>query len=273
MIIYIIIILTQTLLNIFLISSIVIFEDNITIIGVPVHLLFMMMLNILCLVLLAVTAIREQKRKISLTENTHEEQFQALVTSVRSDRHDLNNHLTVVAGLIKLNKFPSAASYIDNIVGEVQITNRALQISNPILSSMLYTKMGNYAKEQIPFELAIESETFAAKLSSTDFIRLLSNLLDNAHDATVELPKEKHKIVLAMTENDRGYQLTIKNTSIHTTFNEKFLEMGYSTKSQGNRKRGYGLAIINQITQKYHGELKITNENSLVVIEIHLPRS
>ncbi|MDQ0252994.1 sensor histidine kinase regulating citrate/malate metabolism [Evansella vedderi] len=247
------------------------FKDSIEVIGIPIHLIFMFFLNVFCLVLLAFMNAKEEKRKISLTENTHAEQFRALVTSVRSDRHDLNNHLTVIAGLIKIGKYSPAADYIKNVVGDVQINNEALNIKNPVLSSMLYTKMDKYSKEQIPFILNIKSEAFTNKLSSTDLIRLISNLLDNAYEATMEMPKEEQKIVLTMTETKDAYLLTVKNSSLNKSLDDKFFELGYSTKSVHNR--GYGLTIIQEITKKYNGILKSSSEDSLIVIEVQLPRS
>lgn len=271
LIVLVLIILIQILLNLFLIVSMVAFNDSIELLGIPIHLILIFILNISSLIILAIIAKKEEKRKVSITETTHEKQYQALVTSVRSDRHDLNNHLTVIAGLIKLNNYVAVTSYVNDVVGDVKINNKVLSVRNPILSSMLFTKMTTCQTEKVPFKVDITSEAFSQKMSSTDLIRLLSNLIDNAYEATIELPKERQQIILNMRE-DRHYDiLTVKNSSTCKRLDERFFEVGFSTKSTSNR--GYGLTIIKQIIKKYNGILEIKTEESMIVLEILLPRS
>ncbi|MDG5788506.1 hypothetical protein QA612_13540 [Evansella sp. AB-P1] len=85
------------------VTSIAGFQDNaLYIIGIPIHLIFVMLLNIISLYLLGKIFKREEKRKVYNAESTHVEEFRSLVTSVWSDRHDLNNHLTVISGFMKI---------------------------------------------------------------------------------------------------------------------------------------------------------------------------
>lgn len=272
MLILAVFILAQIILNIFLIGSLVALNDQLEVFGIPIHLIMIFLLNIASLLLLAKLYMNEEKRMIQFTESTHEEQFRALVASVRSDRHDLNNHLTVIAGLIKINNYTSAANYIDEIIGEVKINNKALLIQNAVLASILFTKMELYQKQQIPFVTNIESEGITSKLSSTDLIRLISNLLDNAYDATMEVAKEFQKVVIELSENKHYYTIIVKNSSKHESLPEQLLEEGRTTKTTDKRARGFGLSIIQEVTKKYGGTIDIQNENSLIVFHLSFPK-
>ncbi|WP_179295462.1 sensor histidine kinase [Bacillus sp. FJAT-45350] len=267
----VLIILIQLLLVFFAIISIAGLKDNaLDIIGVPIHLIFVIVLNILSLYILGKIFKREEKRKVYNTESTHVEEFRSLVTSVRSDRHDLNNHLTVISGLIKIKNFDAADKYIQEMIGDININNKALTIKNPILSSMLYSKMGKYQKAGIPFSVNIANEEIETILSSTDLIRLISNLLDNAYEATLKMPNEERKIELEIVKVNDTMKLIVKNTSILKEITENHFKIGYSTKSKSDR--GYGLAIIQEVTEKYNGFLEVDTTGNIVSIEISFPK-
>lgn len=269
--ILVLLILFQIVINFFLIVSLVVFHDQIELFGIPIHLIMLFFTNVGSLFFLAKVYIHAEKRKIEFTETTHEEQFRSLVASVRSDRHDLNNHLTVIAGLMKINNFSSAESYINEIIGEVKINNQALAVRNPVLASMLFSKMEKFHKEKISFQSNIKSEQITTIMSSTDLIRLISNLLDNAYEATMELPADQRMIVFEMTDANQELQVIVKNRSVRCKFDEALFTLGNSTKTKG-KDRGFGLPIIQEVAKRYGGKLSISNENELIVFYITFPK-
>ncbi|MFE8697166.1 sensor histidine kinase [Cytobacillus sp. FJAT-53684] len=271
MLILVILILFQIVFNFFLIVSLVVFHDQIELFGIPIHLILLFLTNVGSLFFLARVYIHAERQKIQLTETTHEEQFRSFVASVRSDRHDLNNHLTVISGLIKINNFSGAESYINEIIGEVKINNQALLVHNPVLASMLYSKMEKFQKGEISFRSNIKSEQITRLISSTDLIRLISNLLDNAYDAAMELPVGKRLIAFEMTETDQELQLIVKNASVNSKLDEKLFKPGMSTKAT-DKSRGFGLSIIQEVANRYGGSFLIKNENQLIVSYITFPK-
>ncbi len=263
------IVLIQVLLVLLAISSIV-GDQNTTlhIFGVPVHLIFVVLLNFVSLYVLSKVYKKEEERKIAASESTHVDEFRSLVASVRSDRHDLNNHLTVISGLMKINNFDAANSYINEMVGEIRINNKALTIENPVLASMLYSKMDKCHREKIPFNISIESEEIVKILPSTDLIRLISNLLDNAYEATMELPIEARTIQLNI-QSGKEIKVIVQNSANQNEISDEHFESGFSTKEEN---RGYGLSIIREITEKYNGTLQIDTRDYLVIFEIRFPK-
>ncbi|UTW70177.1 GHKL domain-containing protein [Anaerobacillus sp. HL2] len=78
----------------------------------------------------------------------------------------------------------------------------------------MFTKMNAFRKEEVPFETNnITSRSIAEVISSTDLIRLVSNLLDNAYEATIELPKKHKKLFFRCLEDDQYHHLIVKNSS------------------------------------------------------------
>lgn len=268
----VLIVLVQILLVFFAIISIVVLKDNtFSIIGIPIHLVLVVLLNIFSLYILGRIYKRETKRKLYNVEFTHIQEFRSLVASVRSERHDLNNHLTVISGLMKIGKYDAANKYIQEMTGEICINNKALTIKSPILASMLYSKMDKYHRERTPFEVNIANEEIINILPSTDLIRLISNLLDNAYEATLEMPSEDRKIELEIVKFNEKVKLVVRNTSILTEITETHFKTGYSSKADSGR--GYGLAIIQEIIKKYNGSLEINIISNLICFEIIFPKT
>ncbi|MCK0469895.1 sensor histidine kinase [Halalkalibacter sp. APA_J-10(15)] len=268
--ILIVFILAQVILNFFLIGSWVAFGELMEIYGIPIHFILMCVLNIGSLVLVVTLLKNEETKQIKYTESTHEEQFRALVASVRSDRHDLNNHLTVVAGLLKIENYTSAVKYINEVIGEVKINNKALSIKNAVLASILFSKMELYQKHKVPFSIDISSEGITKRLTSTDLLRLVSNLLDNAYEATIELIKDKQMIAFEMAEGMDHYDIIVRNSCAHQLDGD-FLKSGFSTKGS-SQPRGFGLSIIQEVTKKYGGTLHMKSEQSIVVFHLVFPK-
>ncbi|WP_071389281.1 sensor histidine kinase [Anaerobacillus alkalidiazotrophicus] len=262
------------MIQIFLVSnfiiSIIVIGESFKIVGVPIQLIIIILLNMLSIFILSNIYKREEKRKIKHTEATHLEQFGSLVASVRSDRHDLNNHLTVISGLLKIKSYDAASSYIEQMIGDIRINNQVLTIKSPILASILFAKMNVYQSEEILFELNVKNEEIVKQISSTDLIRLISNLLDNAYDATLELPFNERKISLDIYELDGQSIINVKNTCILKIIDNTFFESGFSTKGEN---RGFGLTIIKEITNKYNGILVTNNNDNLVSFEIRFPNN
>ncbi len=131
---------------------------------------------------------------------------------------------------------------------------------------MLFSRMDKYQRAGIPFSVNIANEEIETILSSTDLIRLISNLLDNAYEATLEMPNAERKIELEIVKVNDTVKLVVKNTSILKEMTDNYFKIGYSTKSKSDR--GFGLAIIQEVTEKYNGFLEVGTKDNVVSIEI-----
>ncbi|MGG7621393.1 sensor histidine kinase [Bacillus coreaensis] len=267
------VVLLQIFLTFMSIGSLYIMKETTFILGVPASMFIVILLNIASLFIIGKIYQSETKQKVQLAETTHEKEFHSLVASVRSDRHDLNNHLTVISGLLKIGNYTEVENYVKELIGDIHINNQVLKINNPILASVLFTKMEKFKRDHIAFLLNISSEEIMKMISSTDFIRLMSNLLDNGYDATMELPEEQRKISVLIQELHRTVVIEVKNSSTLKKFDETFFQIEQSTKPrEQSRSRGFGLSIIKEITQKYNGDVQVKIDKDLVCFKIVFPK-
>lgn len=267
-ILLVLVIMLQIMFVGFSIVSQIVFHDEMYILGIPLYLIFVIVLDIVSIILLGNIYQKHMEQKIKLTESTYEEQYRTLIDSVKSEHHDFKNHLTVISGLLAIQSYDMAMDYVKDLIGESRVNSQILSIRNPILASLFIPKIDNYKKNSIRLQLNIASEKIVDIMSSTDLIRLLSNLLDNAYDATMEMPIDQRYIMLELVEQGNQFILIIKNSSILTKFDNSFFELGYSTKPNNGKSRGYGMSIIENIIKKYHAKLDVVVENGEICFQI-----
>lgn len=267
-IVLVLVIMLQILFVGLSIVSKIVFHDEIYILGIPIYLILVIVLDIASLFLLGKIYQKHMEQKIQLTESTHEEQYRMLINSVKADHHDLKNHLTAISGLLALESYEIVNDYVKDLIGAADVNSQVLSIRNPVLASLFISKMDEYKRNNIVLQLNIKTEKIADIMSSTDLIRLLSNLLDNAYDATMEMPIDKRFVSVELSEKDANVILIVKNSSVLKEFNHSFFEVGYSTKRNGGENRGYGMSIIQNITNKYHAKLDVDVEDDEIYFKV-----
>jgi sensor histidine kinase regulating citrate/malate metabolism len=245
-------------------------NKRIDFLGAPLYLLLTVCFGVTLFILLWSIYLTSIKRKVAETESVLQQEFKAMVSSVQSDRHDMNNHLTVISGLMQLNSVERANDYIRNLIGEIEINNRALTISDPLLAALIYAKSSVFRRSNIKFELTMDSNLISRMMSPTDTVRVLTNLLDNAFEEVCILSEEFRQIQMRLRTSETQLVIRISNSTQSDSFDKRFLEPAQSTKNNDGR-HGYGLSIVNQIVKKYRGELAIEVKNQQFCVEIILP--
>lgn len=105
-------------------------------------------------------------------------------------------------------------------------------------------------------------------MPDTEIYSLFGNLLDNAIEASLKLPKEKRVIGLVVS---RDKDLLVINA--YNYYAEKpVFENGAPVTSKGDTARhGYGLKSINMIAEKYGGNVSITADEGVFEVNILFP--
>ena len=151
-------------------------------------------------------------KEVGVTEDTYQAEIITLITSVSSLRHDFTNHIQVLHGLLQLDAAEQAKGYVASLAKEVQaIESLKLNIDHPDLAILLQTKKLAAQNYNIDIDFAIAHDAFD-KVKTIDLIKILSNLIDNAIEAAIELPEGERKIMIGCTVNDTHYVFNITNT-------------------------------------------------------------
>ena len=212
---------------------------------------------------------KEVAKEVGYTEDTYQAELKTLITSISSLRHDFTNHIQVLHGLLQLGESKQAQQYISSLSKEVlAIESLKLNIDHPGLSILLQTKKLAAQNYHIDMNFTVSHDSFD-KIKTTDLIIILSNLIDNAIDATIALPEAERKIAISCKTDVTQYVFKITNTGPKISENEHILKQGYSTKNAEQGKiRGQGLFIVKEVVNRYNGEFSIDSINDLETIAL-----
>ncbi|MDN4494773.1 GHKL domain-containing protein [Ureibacillus aquaedulcis] len=219
---------------------------------------------------------REVAKEVENTEDTYQGEIQTLLSSVSSLRHDYSNHIQVIHGLLTIGETEKALQYVNSLSNEVQLIESINStIEHPGLGILLKSKKIAAQNHQIALETKIAQNSYQS-IKTTDMIKILSNLIDNAIDATKELPEQMRRISILcdVNEEETHYIFEITNTGPKIGCNKEIFKQGFSTKpAEDGKVRGQGLFIVKEVVRKYNGKISLhsTDENittATVVIPI-----
>lgn len=207
---------------------------------------------------------REVAKEVESTEDTYQGEIQTLLSSVSSLRHDFSNHIQVIHGLLTIGEPEKAKQYLSSLSNEVQLIESINStIEHPGLAILLKSKKIVAQNHQIMMKTLVTQDSYQG-IKTTDMIKILSNLIDNAIDATRELTDQPRSISILCDVKETHYVFEVTNTGPKVVSNEEIFKRGFSTKqAEDGKVRGQGLFIVREVVRKYNGEISIhsTNEN------------
>ena len=191
-----------------------------------------------------------------------------LVDSMRANNHDFTNKLHVILGLIQMEMYEDASSYIQNItmVQRENISKVMNAVSEPAVAALLIGKIARASELNVNFILR-EGCYYSASdmnLPSEMLITVIGNLLDNAFDAMNESAdyKEHKELMFGIYSKPGAVLITVDDTGngIKTENMKLIFENGFSTKGEG---RGTGLYQVKAMVENLGGKITVESQEGV----------
>lgn len=189
----------------------------------------------------------------------------ALYSAQRKKAHDFRAHLNILNRLMKNQEYTEAEKYLEKITE--QQTDRLFLVNthHPILDALFNTKAAEATQKKINIDFEV-NDLSKLPFDSSDMVVLLSNFLDNAIEACQQYEKEDKTIhVMAISQKD--FFISIRNTSAPVVI----LNGSIPTTKPEPQLHGFGLANIQLILEKYHGEHTMFYENGWFQFTADIP--
>ena len=191
-----------------------------------------------------------------------------LVDSMRANNHDFTNKLHVILGLIQMEMYEEASSYIQNItmVQRENISKVMNAVDEPSVAALLVGKIARASELNVRFILRDGCCYSSADMSipSEILITVIGNLLDNAFEAMNETGnyKSKKELMFGIYSKPEAVLITVDDTGIGIKEKdmEKIFAKGYSTKGEG---RGTGLYQVKELIESYGGEIIVESQEGI----------
>ena len=191
-----------------------------------------------------------------------------LVDSMRANNHDFTNKLHVIMGLIQMEMYEEAVSYIENItiVQRATISKIMNAVQEPSIAALLIGKIARASELNVKFVLreGCHYSNADMQLPSALLVTVIGNLIENAFEAMneksgYEVQKEllfgiySRPGAVLITSDDTGIGISEKNL-------ERIFENGFSTKGAG---RGTGLYQVKEMVERYGGEITVESQEGI----------
>ena len=183
------------------------------------------------------------------TENTarQDEEIRGLHESVRGIKHDMRNHLMVIASYLNDGDTEAAKEYTSKILDKLNAVQSYVETGNSLMNHILNEKLNAARGKGIAVKAEIENLSFAG-MESIDFSALLSNMLDNAIEAS---EKEASPEMIISVSRRRGYEtILVKNRISRPVLADN---PDLATAKTDSSAHGLGVKQIRSICEKYGG--------------------
>ena len=181
-----------------------------------------------------------------------------------SYRHDLKNHMMVLAGLAEESKITEIQDYIEKNIASLPTTKVYSKTGNIYLDSIINFKLSE--AEQLGTKLQYRVEAASDQvIDPRDLTIILGNLLDNAITAVASV---SNKTIHFLYRETKGrIILSISNSYDGTVImkNQKII-----SRKKDTRIHGYGLKNIEKTVDKYNGTVKILHDDNMFTVKLLL---
>ena len=190
-----------------------------------------------------------------------------LVDSMRANNHDFTNKLHVILGLIQMEMYSEATSYIQNItmVQRETISKVMNCINEPAVAALLIGKIARASELNVKFVLREGCYYSPTDISvpSEILVTVIGNLIDNAFESMIDMIYNGQKeLLFGMYSNPGALLITTDDTGagIEEGNIDRIFENGFSTKGAG---RGTGLYQVRSLVENVGGKITVESQEGI----------
>lgn len=214
-----------------------------------------------------------QKESQYQTQSVYVDTLDELYTAVRSERHDIVNHLQTIYGFNQLGYTNEVQNYLSELLGGNILSNEFIITGTPGLTALLYIKSGVARTNDIQFRVVVDEQIDKLELPSYELNKIMGNLINNAFDAVMPLANDQRAVNVYIGTDADNYIFKISNYGHIKDYSiQTIMQKGFSTKE--GEHSGLGLHICHTLIKKYGGHMEIVNaDNHIVEFSVFFPKN
>ncbi len=204
----------------------------------------------------------EQSSRLAGLREIYYQGLQRELHQVRSLRHDLRNHITVLQGLLTQGQSEKAMGYLDQIALTPGLGGGQRFCRHEFANVVLSAKAADMAARGLEcnFQADLPEQL---PIADTDLCSLLGNALDNAMEAA---EKAGEKVVSVRCRAERGlFMLRVENALA----GDEKPDLSTTKPDRGNH--GFGLAGMREIAVRHGGSLEARAVDGRFILTVCLP--
>ena len=188
---------------------------------------------------------------------------QHMVEAMRAYTHEFMNKLHVILGLLQIGEPEKAQEYIMDTTRtqRVAVSRIMNQIRQPSVGALLVGKTSR--ANELGIHLRLDRESTLSEeslwLPPEAYVTILGNLIENAIEVLNQSRRAIKEVSVSIRESEDSLLLCVEDTGpgISPALRQTMFQRGVSTKG---RSRGTGLALVQEVVEAYHGQIRVESE-------------
>ncbi len=206
---------------------------------------------------------RKQQSERILSEQKHSLEMQLEgQQQIRKLKHDMKTHTVTLSGLLAAGKTQEAVSYLNNMESEMD------PVIQPICANIyLNAVFSHYVRkfQRLDMNLHLDIQIGEEKLPYMELCRILSNGLENAWEASAEIPADEREASVQMKYSRDYLLIRMKNKCRSDLSVEKGTVLKSRKKEPGH---GFGLVTIQEAAARLDGEMLAYTDGGNFVLDV-----
>ena len=187
--------------------------------------------------------------------------IESIYNEMRILRHDMKNQWIVVNEGLKSGDINTAQQAVDKMLEHIGSYDELIKLQSPAISAVINYKLGTAKRKNIPVSMSIY-DSFEG-FEEYDIMMLLSNLLDNATEASEQAKEPRIEMT---SEIKRGYLNIVVSNRIDSSVLESNKKL--MTTKRDKLSHGLGLRSVRQICEKYDGSAEFYEADGYFVADV-----
>lgn len=223
----------------------------------------------------AVITIRDRTELAGLVREL--DSVRSLTDALRAQQHEHANRVHTLAGLLELERYDEARSYVTEISTAAAGYAESLRdsLGDPVLVALLLAKVAIASERGV--ELVVESAGDVGSVGDIDvksrvLVSIVGNLVDNAIDAAASGTAPHPLVRVTFRRPDRGHvEVEVADNGPGVEHVDRVFTDGYTTKpDRDGAPRGLGLALVHRLVVRNSGHISVVNDHG-AVFRVRLP--
>jgi sensor histidine kinase regulating citrate/malate metabolism len=193
------------------------------------------------------------------------ENLEQLVTRLRAERHDFNNHLGIIYGMLEDGEALKAKEYAATLVGAAHAHQNMIALPYSMLRAMINYKLSVAGEQGIRLNLSVDVRE-GLSFNEPDLAIIIGTLLDNAVEACRSAGDKYISLYLAYKPD--YLILRVENpVAPGAVMPPSMAGQGQSTKPDPEN-HGFGLNNVKYLVEKHGGLIEIDLKKNVFKVNI-----
>ena len=173
--------------------------------------------------------------------------------------HDIKQHLNSIAILNEQREHEKIAKYISKLAMSADLKVLKRFCDHELVNAIIHRYQKQCKKAGIELDIDIRKNTLTF-VSDDELTALLTNLLDNAYEAAINIPNAFIELYIGHINNTHNICLTLINSASAPPLVDPANQLLTSKKDK--LRHGFGIKSIRKIVSQYSGDMKMYHDDS-----------